>query len=120
MKNKVLSVAADLPNGMIVDARANNGTAEARTMPGYPIGSFFGYVVEGIYQNNADILRSPPASSIDTYGPGDFKFKDVNGDGKIDNKDRTVIGNPSPDFIYGTSIGANYKRFSLGIDLNGV
>ena len=120
MKNKVGSVAADLPGGIIIDARANNGTAEARTLPGYPIGSFFGYVAEGIYQTDADILHSPPASSIDKYGPGDFKFKDVNGDGKIDNKDRTVIGNPSPDFIYGGSISANYKRFTLGIDLNGV
>jgi TonB-linked SusC/RagA family outer membrane protein len=120
MKNKVLGVAADLPNGRIVDARANNATAEARTTPGYPIGSFWGYVVDGIYQNNADILHSPPASSIDHYGPGDFKFKDVNGDGKIDNQDRTAIGNPSPDFIYGGSISANYKRFTLGIDLNGV
>jgi TonB-linked SusC/RagA family outer membrane protein len=120
MKNKVNSVAADLPGGIIIDARANNGTAEARTMPGYPIGSFFGYVVEGLYQSNADILKSPPASSLGSYRPGDFKFKDVNGDGVIDANDRTVIGNPSPDFFYGGNITANYKRFSLGIDLNGV
>jgi len=120
MKNRVESVAADLPNGIIIDARANNGSAEARTMPGYPIASFFGYVVEGLYQSNADILHSPPASSLGAYRPGDFKFKDVNGDGVIDANDRTVIGNPSPDFIYGTSVNLTYKRFSLGIDLNGV
>ena len=119
-KNKVKSVAAELPGGMIIDARANNGSAEARTQPGYPIASFYGYVVEGLYQSNSDILHSPPASSIGTYRPGDFKFKDLNGDGKIDASDRTVIGNPTPDFFYGTSISANYKRLSVGIDFNGV
>jgi len=120
MKNEVLSVAADLPGGLIIDARANNGTAEARTMPGFPIGSFFGYVVEGIYQSNLDILKSPPASSLGAYRPGDFKFKDVNGDGVIDDKDRTVIGNPSPDFIYGGTIAITYKRFNISADLGGV
>src|SRR4029079_1078897 len=105
---------------MIIDARANNGSAEARTQPGYPIASFYGYVLEGLYQSNSDILHSPPASSIGTYRPGDFKFKDLNGDGKIDASDRTVIGNPTPDFFYGTSISANYKRLSVGIDFNGV
>jgi TonB-linked SusC/RagA family outer membrane protein len=120
MKNKVLSVASDLPGGIIIDARANNGSAEARTLPGYPIGSFFGYVVDGLYQSNLDILTSPPAGSLGAYRPGDFKFKDVNGDGVIDANDRTVIGNPSPKFIYGGSIAVNYKRFNLSIDLGGV
>ncbi|MGZ3845776.1 MAG: TonB-dependent receptor [Flavisolibacter sp.] len=120
MKNEVQSVAADLPGGIIIDARANNGSAEARTLPGYPIGSFFGYVVEGLYQSNADILKSPPASSLGSYRPGDFKFKDVNGDGKIDANDRTVIGDPSPDFIYGGTIAANYKHLSISLDINGV
>jgi TonB-linked SusC/RagA family outer membrane protein len=120
MKNKVLSVATDLPGGLIIEAKANNGTAEARTFPGYPIGSFFGYVVDGIYQSNLDILKSPSASSLGAYRPGDFKFKDVNGDGVIDSKDRTIIGDPSPDFIYGTSIGVTYKRFSVSMDIGGV
>ncbi|MDP4262771.1 MAG: TonB-dependent receptor [Bacteroidota bacterium] len=120
LKNKVLSVAADLPGGLILEEKANNNSAEARTVAGYPIGSFFGYVVEGLYQSNRDILTSPPASSIGSYRPGDFKFKDVNGDGVIDANDRTVIGNPSPKFIYGGSIGATYKRISLSIDLGGV
>ena len=121
MKNEVLSVAADLPGGIIIDARANNGSAEARTLPGYPIGSFYGYVVEGVYQTNLDILKSPYAGSLqDKYYPGDFKFKDLNGDGVIDSRDRTVIGNPSPKFIYGGSAGVNYKHFTLSVDVNGV
>jgi TonB-linked SusC/RagA family outer membrane protein len=119
MKNKVLSVAQDLPGGLIIDARANNGTAEARTQPGYPIGSFFGYVVEGIYQSQLDLLKSPPVK-IDVAHVGDLKFKDINGDGVIDANDRIVIGNPSPKFVYGGSVGANYKRFSVSVDVNGV
>jgi TonB-linked SusC/RagA family outer membrane protein len=120
MKNKVISVAEDLPGGVIIVGNANNGSAEARTLPGYPIGSFFGYVLEGLYQSNLDILTSPPASSIGSYRPGDFKFKDINGDGVIDANDRTVIGDPSPKFIYGGAISANYKRFTVSVDLGGV
>jgi hypothetical protein len=89
-------------------------------MPGYPIASFFGYVVEGIYQSYADILKSPSAAGIGAYRPGDFKFKDVNGDGVVTAADRTIIGNPTPDFSYGASINLNYKGFNLGVDLNGV
>ncbi|HET9824890.1 MAG TPA: SusC/RagA family TonB-linked outer membrane protein, partial [Chitinophagaceae bacterium] len=120
MKNEVKSVAKDLPGGVIIVGNANNGSAEARTLPGYPIGSFFGYVLEGLYQSNLDILNSPPASSIGSYRPGDFKFKDVNGDGVIDANDRTVIGNPSPKFIYGGTISANYRHFLVSVDVGGV
>jgi TonB-linked SusC/RagA family outer membrane protein len=120
MKNKVISVAQDLPGGIIIRSFANNGTAEARTQPGFPIGSFFGYELAGLYQSNLDILSSPSASSLGSYRPGDFKFKDINGDGVIDANDRKVIGNPSPDFIYGGNIGLNYKHLSLDIDFGGV
>ena len=120
MKNEVLSVIEDIPGGVLIRGRENNGSAEARTAPGQPIGSFFGYVVEGIYQSNREILESPLASSLGAYGPGDFKFKDVNGDGVIDANDRTFIGNPSPDFIYGGSINLTYKGFNLGVDIGGV
>jgi hypothetical protein len=54
------------------------------------------------------------------YGPGDLKFKDLNGDDIIDSKDRTMIGNPTPDFMYGLSLGLNFKGFDLGVDLQGV
>ncbi|MDQ2862949.1 MAG: SusC/RagA family TonB-linked outer membrane protein, partial [Bacteroidota bacterium] len=120
IRNKVLSLSPDLPGGFISRGSQNNNTAESRTLVGHPIGSFYGYVVEGLYQSYADILKSPPASSIGAYRPGDFKFKDVNGDGIINSDDRTIIGNPSPKFTYGGSIDLNYKGFSLGIDFNGV
>jgi|GEM_PF-10973 len=121
-KNKVQSLAPDLEGtgNYLNRTFQNNGAAEARTRVGDPVGSFFGYVVEGIYQSNLDILKSPSASSLGTYRPGDFKFKDVNGDGVIDAKDRTVIGNPTPKFTYGAEVNIIYKGFSLGVDIGGV
>jgi TonB-linked SusC/RagA family outer membrane protein len=86
---------------------------------GAPIGSFYGYVVEGLYQSYADILASPP-SSLGDYAPGDFKYRDVNGDGKITTDDRTIIGNPSPDVSYGFSLSATYKKITLSFDFQGV
>lgn len=91
----------------------------SRTTEGYPIGYFYGYEVEGVYQSYADKLKSPVASSLGDYGPGDLKFKDQNNDGIIDDKDRKMIGNPTPDFIYGFSLGADYKGFDISIDLQG-
>ncbi len=120
LKNKVVSVNDKIPAGYLSRSFQNNGSAESRTQPGLPIGSFYGYVVEGLYQSYADILASPIASAIGSYGPGDFKFKDVNGDGKITADDRTVIGNPTPKFTYGANINVAYKNFNLGIDMGGV
>ncbi|MBO9635552.1 MAG: TonB-dependent receptor [Chitinophagaceae bacterium] len=122
LNNKVLSVYK--PGFKIV---SGNSITEA----GYPIGYFFGYVVDGIYQSYADKLASPNASSLGEYGPGDFKYKDIAGppdangkptgpDGKVDVNDRVLIGNPTPDFLYGFSLNADYKGFELGIDFQGV
>jgi len=91
----------------------------AITRAGSPIGSFYGYVVEGIYQSYADKINSVP-STLGSYGPGDFKFKDVNGDGVINEKDRTIIGNPTPDITYGVSLNLTYKNIYLDADLQGV
>lgn len=86
---------------------------------GAPIGSFYGYEVEGVYQSYADILNSAP-SAIGDYAPGDLKYKDVNGDGKITTDDRTIIGNPSPDIMYGFSGNITYKNFTFSVDFQGV
>lgn len=120
LNNEVLELSKDLPTGVLIRGFQNNGSAESRTLPGYPIATFWGYVVEGIYQSNAEIEKSPDASAVGAYKPGDFKFKDVNGDGKITPDDRTAIGNPTPDFTYGGSINLTYKGFNLGIDVVGV
>lgn len=126
LKNKVLSLSADLPTGVLSRGFQNNGSAESRTVPGMPIAFFYGYVVDGIYQSYNDILNSPNAASIGAYRPGDLKFKDISGpdgkgpDGKITADDKTMIGNPTPKFTYGASINLSYKRLNLGIDLVGV
>lgn len=89
-----------------------------QTEVGFPIGYFYGYTVEGVYQSYADKLASPKVIGYD-YGPGDLKYKDINGDGVIDTKDRSMIGNPTADFIYGISLGTNYKGLDFSIDFNG-
>ncbi len=89
------------------------------TQAGHPIGYFFGYKSIGIYQTAQEIIKSP-ASMIGTVKPGDIKYADINGDGVITDADREQIGNPTPDFLYGGSIGLTYKGFDLGIDLQGV
>ena len=88
---------------------------------GAPLGSFYGYNVIGINQSIEDIASSP------SYGGarvGGFKYEDVSGpdgvpDGIIDGFDRTVIGNPHPDFIYSLSFNAAYKNFDLSMFFNG-
>ena len=90
-----------------------------RTVVGRPIGSFYGYVVEGVYQSYNDKLGSPVNTEF-SYGPGDLKFKDINGDGKINTDDKTFIGNPTPDFAYGGTIGIGFKGFDLTMDVGGV
>jgi hypothetical protein len=92
----------------------------ARTTEGYPIGYFYGYIVDGIYQSNTEKAKSPDASSLGEYGAGDLKFRDVDNNGKIDDKDRTLIGNPTPDFIYGFSLNADYKGLGVSVDFQGV
>ena len=122
LKNKVLSLSKDLPSGTLDVYSQNNGEAISETKPGLPIGYFKGYVSEGVFQSYADILKSPSQSSLggNVIRPGDLKFKDLNGDGKIDANDRTFIGNPSPKFTYGGSINLTYKGFNLSVDVGGV
>ncbi len=90
----------------------------SRTQVGDPIGSFFGYVVNGLYQNAADSAKYPQFSAPSK--PGDLRFKDINGSGTLTDSDRVVIGNPTPKFIYGFSFGFAVKGFDFGIDFQGV
>lgn len=89
----------------------------SRTSVGYPIGYFYGYVSDGIYQTNEEFRVSPthPNAQI-----GDIKFQDTDNNGEIDEADRTIIGNPTPDLTYGFSFNLNYKGFDLGADFMGV
>ena len=62
---------------------------------GHPIGYFYGYKTDGIFQNQAEIAAHPSQAALGSAtAPGDIRFKDMNGDGIIDSKDRTYIGDP--------------------------
>lgn len=87
------------------------------TQVGNAMGNFYGYQVEGIFQNQQEIADNP---SFSDSKPGHFRFKDVNGDGKLSIDDRTILGNPMPDFIYGLTNTLSYKGFDLSILLQGV
>jgi len=90
------------------------------TRVGDAIGSYYGYVVDGVYQNQADIDNSPVDTQAPDPSPGDFKFKDVDGDGQVTADDRTVTGSYFPDFIWGVYNSFSYKNFDLNLLFQGV
>ncbi len=92
----------------------------SKTAVGHPLNSFYGFQMAGIYQNQKEIdgyLTGAPHPDIH---PGDIKFKDLNGDGIINDNDRTYIGNPNPRFTYGANLAASYKGFDVSVLLQGV
>jgi len=84
---------------------------------GSPIGSFFGYRVLGIIQNEEQLNSTP---TLPNQGVGDFIYEDVNGDGVLNENDRTIIGNANPDFIFGFSSAFAYKGFDFSFNIQGV
>ena len=90
------------------------------TKIGEPIGSYYGYQTDGIYQNQAEIDNSGIVDQIATPLPGDFKWVDVNNDGFINSADRTTIGNYLPDFTYGINNRFEYNNFEFSFLLQGV
>lgn len=86
---------------------------------GSPIGSYFGYMTDGIYQNQAEI-EAGPVDEISTPRPGDFRWVDVNNDGVINADDRTVLGNYLPDFTFGITNTFSYQNFAFSFLIQGV
>ncbi|CAL1520168.1 TonB-dependent receptor [Chitinophaga sp. MM2321] len=88
---------------------------------GYMIGQNFGYITDGYFKDNQDIAAYPAYNIGRTPRPGDLKYKDVNGDGIINEKDLTKIGNSAvPQYTYGAAFGINYKGFSISALFQGV
>jgi TonB-dependent starch-binding outer membrane protein SusC len=83
---------------------------------GKPVSTFYGYTVDGIFQNAAEVAAAPTQSGARV---GAFRWKDMNGDKKIDDLDKGAIGNPNPKFIFGLNLTAAYKGFDFSMFLNG-
>lgn len=107
-RNKVISLG---PTPVIYDAPANDNPTSI-TKAGLPLGQFYGYIFEGIFQNQAELDKYP---HFDGEQVGNVRYKDVNGDGMIDGKDQTTIGNPWAKFTFGFNNHFNYKSFDLNI-----
>ncbi len=120
-KNKVIDLGGALP---YVDSIGDVGVSGfCRTVENMPIGYFYGYVTDGIFQTPAEVaayvnkegdLYQPKAE------PGDFRFKDVNNDGTIDDEDKTMIGSPHPDLMMGLNLNFAWKNFDLSASFSGV
>lgn len=100
------------------------------TTAGSPIGSFYGYMKDHVAKDQAEIdalnagaaEKSGDATTKYQAGllPGDFIFKDINGDGVVDSKDQKILGNPIPKIVYGFNAGLNFKNFDLNMVISGV
>ncbi len=112
LHNEVLKLDAPLFGG-----RVDTGIFATKTDVGQPIGAFYLLEMDGIFQNQTDILLS--AFQGDNIKPGDVKFKDQNGDGYIDNNDRKYLGSAIPKLIAGINLAANYKNFDVSLFFQG-
>ncbi len=125
IKNKVTSLGTG--NEPIYGSYLGEGSIQSdvtKTAVGRPIGSFYGYVTDGIFQSYDEVKASAQyepgkMDSEQTTRPGDFRFKDLNGDGKITADDRTYLGSPLPDFVFGVPINLQYDGFSLSLFFQG-
>ncbi|MDR1718874.1 MAG: TonB-dependent receptor [Dysgonamonadaceae bacterium] len=125
IKNEVVSLGTGnepVWGGWLSESNINDYVT--KTDVGRPIGSFYGYVTDGIFNTEEEIK----ASAQYDYGkndfeqttrPGDFRFVDLNGDGQITTDDRTYLGSPMPDFVFGIPLSFGYKRFDLTIFFQG-
>ncbi|WP_287677287.1 TonB-dependent receptor [Bacteroides sp.] len=123
-KNEVTRIAN---SEGIIHGPANvlsHNTAELyRAQVGYPIGYFWGYETDGIFQNDDEVMNYKNAEGkviMPDAKPGDLRFVDKNGDGTIDDNDKGMIGDPNPDITFGLSANMSYKGFDLSIVTSGV
>lgn len=108
-KNEVVKLNND-PNATVFGFATRLPSISA-TRAGLPIASYYGYIVDGVIKDQAEADAAP---KFGTYTKeGTFKFRDINGDNKITAADRTIIGDPHPDFTYGLNLNLGYKNFDL-------
>ena len=99
------------------------GNKNILTSVGNPVGVFYGYKTKGVFSTTADaqaanlyILDETGAKHY--FAAGDVHFEDLNNDGKIDDSDKTIIGDPNPDIYGNIFLNLNWKRFTLGVNFN--
>ncbi|MBL3655602.1 SusC/RagA family TonB-linked outer membrane protein [Fulvivirga sediminis] len=94
-----------------------------RAQSGYPIGYFWGYETNGIFQNESEVssyISNEGTLIQPTAQPGDLRIVDQNGDGVINELDKTKIGDPNPNYTFGINLSADYKGFDLSVLASGV
>lgn len=111
--NKIVSLAPSVDQQIFGSFRSMQTSI---LKVGQPYASFFGYKTLGIYQDANDVANNP---SYPGARPGGLKYADINDDKVIDAADRTIIGNPHPDFVYSFNINTSYKDFDLMLYLYG-
>ena len=112
-KNKIKDLNSDVP----YYTNQYNNSYVTMLAEGYPINVFYGYVTNGVFQNDAEVLAHAIQPGAEA---GDIRFRDLNNDGVINDSDRTVIGNPNPAWLFSMNNSLNYKGFELSIYLQGV
>ncbi|WP_254412625.1 TonB-dependent receptor [Dyadobacter diqingensis] len=115
-RNKLLALGPD--NAPMIFTPAVFSGMQKINQVGSPIFSYYGYKYDGVYKNQSEIDSDPAHYSTAT--PGDGRYADVNGDGKLDANDRTQIGNYNPDFIWGLTNNLSYKGFDFSFLFQGV
>lgn len=99
----------------VINAYGGNGQDVTRL--GHSINAVYGYVADGLYQNSAEVSGGPTQVGA---APGRIRYKDLNGDGKVDNFDQTWLSERVPDFNYGLNLNAGYKGFDVQVFFQGV
>lgn len=115
IRNRVVSLSDGRP---IPGGRIDNGIFATLTEPGHPIGSFYLLQQAGIFQNEGDIFTS--ANQGNGIRPGDVKFVDVDGNGIINQADRSHVGSPIPTLTYGLTANAQWRGFDVSLFFQGV
>jgi TonB-linked SusC/RagA family outer membrane protein len=114
-RNEVLALGDNIGNtGNDGELYLNGGDGPTRITVGYPIGVFYGWQVDGIFQNQAEVDAHATQPGKDV---GRLRYADLNGDGVIDDGDRTYLGDPYPDFSFGLDLGLTWKNFNLSAAL---
>ncbi|MDR0758370.1 MAG: TonB-dependent receptor, partial [Tannerella sp.] len=111
-RNKAIKLGT---NDTPIGGNSNMGDYN-RTEVGKPLGLFYGYINDGVYMNQAEFDAGPKMVSSTV---GTVRYKDLNGDNVIDMDDRTFIGDPNPDFLYGMTNDFSYKNFDAGLVVAG-